>query len=72
MTVQNFRYISNYQNRQKLKEFWAIYPYAILKPSANFKQNWFTSFEIIPLLIFDCLKCIFMGKHDMKKILLKE
>ena len=39
---------SNYQNRLKLivRKFWGIDLYAILKPSAKFKRNWFTSFEI--------------------------
>ena len=60
----NFR---NYQNRRKLKKFQGIDLYAMLKPSAKFKLNWFTSFEIIPLLIFCRLTCILMGKHDMKK-----
>ena len=42
------------------------YLYAILKPSAKFKLNWFTSFEIIPLLIFGRLTCILMGKNITK------
>ena len=46
---------SNYQNRRTLRKFLGIDLYAILKPSAQFKRNWFTSFEIIPLFIFGCL-----------------
>ena len=46
---------SKYQNRQKLRKFRGIDLYAILKPSAKFKQHWFTSIEIIPLLIVSCL-----------------
>ena len=62
---------SNYQNSQKLRKFWGIDLYAIMKPSAKFKRKWFTSFEIIPFLIFGRLTCILMGKHNMKKMLLK-
>ena len=58
---------SNYQNRRKIKKCWTIDLYAILKPSAKFKLNWFTSVEIIQLLIFGCWTCILMGKHNMKK-----
>ena len=46
-------------------------PYAILKSSAKFKLNSFTSFQIIPLLIFGCLTGILMEKHNMKEMLLK-
>ena len=42
----------DYPNRRKLRKFWGIDLYAILKPSAKFKRNGFTSFEIISLLIF--------------------
>ena len=45
---------SNYQNRHKLRKFSSIDLYAILKPSEEFKRNWLSSFEIIPLLIFGC------------------
>ena len=62
---------SNYQNRRKLIQFPGIDLYAILKPSKNFKMNWITNFEIIPLLIFGYLTCILMGKYNMKKMLLK-
>ena len=62
---------NNYQNRQEVRKFWGIDLYAILKPSAKFKRNLFSSFEIIPLLIFGYLTCILMGKHSMKRMLLK-
>ena len=62
---------SNYQNRRKLRKFWGIDLYTILKSSAKLKRNWFTSFEITPLLIFGCLTCILMGKYNMKNMLLK-
>ena len=62
---------SKYQNRQKLRKFQSIDLYAILKHSAKFKRNWFTSFEIIQLLIFGCLTCILIRKHNMKKYILK-
>ena len=50
-----------YQNRRKLKKMQGIDLYVILKPTAKFKLNWFTSFKITPLLIFGCLTCIRMG-----------
>ena len=59
---------SNYQNRRKLRKFCGIDFYAILKISAKVKRNWFVSFEMIPLLIFGCLTCILMGKHNTKKM----
>ena len=62
---------SNYQTRQKLRKFWGIDFHAILKPSAKLKGNLIASFEIIPLLIIGFLTCILMGKHNMKKMLLK-
>ena len=62
---------SNNQNRRKLRKFWGIDLYAILKPSAKFKRNLFTTFEIISLLIFGCLTCILVGKHNLKKMLLE-
>ena len=50
----------NYQNRWKPRKFWGIDLHAILKASAKFKRNWFTSFKIIPLPIFGSLTCILM------------
>ena len=51
----------------RLKKCSGIDFYAILKPSENFKRNWFTNFEIIPLFIFGSSICILMGKHNKKK-----
>ena len=61
---------TNFKNRQNLRKFRGIDLYAIPKPSAKFKRNWFTSFEIIPLLNFDCLACIFMENTQYEKMLL--
>ena len=62
---------SNYQNKWKLRKFGGFDLYAILKPSAKFQRNWFTTFKIFPLFIFDCLTCILMEKHNIKKMLLE-
>ena len=56
----NFR---DYQNRRKLRKFWGINLYAILKSSSKFRRYWFNSFEIMPLWISGCLICILVGKR---------